>query len=124
MSFLQTCGDSAMMMRIDDPFDTVESAHSFLMLLRESVSEAKQELHVDVQRASRSEISRRLDALRVAAYKMDKLEFHLARSSRILNDLRSLRRLLFEERQQRTRAEEAEALSVQASSDDRSGHRS
>jgi len=113
-----------MMMRIDDPFDTVESAHSFLMLLRESVSEAKQELHVDVQRASRSEISRRLDALRVAAYKMDKLEFHLARSSRILNDLRSLRRLLFEERQQRTRAEEAEALSVQASSDDRSGHRS
>jgi hypothetical protein len=39
-----------------------------------------------------------LDALRVAAYNVEKLEFHLNRSSRILNDLRSLRRLLFEER--------------------------
>jgi hypothetical protein len=91
-----------MPLRIDDPFDTVESAHSFLMLLRESVAEAKRELEVDVERASRSDTSRRLDALRVAAYNMEKLEFHLTRSSRILNDLRSLRRLLFEERMRRT----------------------
>jgi hypothetical protein len=86
----------------NDPFDSIESAHSFLTLLRETVSEAKREVDNDVQRTSDSSVSRRLDALRIAAYKMEKLEFHLNRSSRILDDLRSLRRLLFEERMNRT----------------------
>jgi hypothetical protein len=39
-----------------------------------------------------------LDALRIALDNLEKLELHVNRSSRILNDLRSLRRLLFEER--------------------------
>ena len=87
-----------MLLRNDDPFDSIESAHSFLILLRQTVGETRQELETDVQRASDSGVSRSLDALRIAAYKVEKLEFHLNRSSRILNDLRSLRRLLFEER--------------------------
>lgn len=82
----------------DDPFDSIESAHSFLILLRETVSEARRELETDLQRASDPDASRRLDALRMAAYNVEKLEFHLNRSSRLLNDLRSLRRLLFDER--------------------------
>src|SRR5215469_3065365 len=87
-----------MPLRTDDPFDSIESAHSFLMLLRETVADARQELEMDVHRAPNPDASRRLDALRIAAYNVEKLEFHLNRSSRILNDLRSLRRLLFEER--------------------------
>lgn len=87
-----------MQMRTDDPFDSIESAHAFLTLLRESVVEARRELEMDLQRVSNSDSSRRLDALRVAAYNAEKLEFHLNRSSRLLNDLRSLRRLLLEER--------------------------
>ena len=74
------------------------SAHDFVALLAETVAEAKRELESDVQRESASDHSRRLDALRVALYSLDKLELHVNRSQRILNDLRTLRRLLFEER--------------------------
>jgi len=101
-----------MPLRIDDPFDSIESAHSFLTLLRETVAEARRELETDVQRASDSGVSRSLDAFRIAAYKVEKLEFHLNRSSRILNDLRSLRRMLFEERTHRTADSRAEAEEV------------
>ncbi len=111
-----------MPLRTDDPFDSIESAHSFLTLLRESVAEARRELEMDVQRASKSDVARRVDALRVAAYNVEKLEFHLSRSSRLLNDLRSLRRLLFEERTQRAADSRSGAgeviVSPQMSSDD------
>jgi hypothetical protein len=45
---------TGMPLRIDDPFDSIESAHSFLMLLRDSVEEARRELETDLQRASDS----------------------------------------------------------------------
>lgn len=77
-------------------FETLESARDFVALLAESIAEARQELEGDVQREPAS--SRRLDALRIALYSVAKLEVHVKRTSRILNDLRSLRRLLFEER--------------------------
>ena len=57
--------------------------------------EAKRELAADVER----EIpSRRLDALQIALYNLQEPESHVNSASRILNDLRTLRRLLFEER--------------------------
>ena len=83
---------------MEDQFETLESAYDFVALLAETVNEAKRELEGDVQRESASHHSRRLDALRVALYSLDKLELHVNRSQRILNDLRTLRRLLFEER--------------------------
>lgn len=83
---------------MEDQFETLESAYDFMALLAETVAEAKQELESDVQRESASNVSRRLDALRIALYSLDKLELHVNRSRRILNDLRTLRRLLFEER--------------------------
>lgn len=83
----------------DDPFGTIESAHDFMTLLAAAVSQAKADLQMDVDRDSASaDLSRRVDALRMALYNVEKLEVHLNRSSRILNDLRTLRRLLFEER--------------------------
>ena len=85
--------------RMEHPFETIESAHDFMALFAEAVSQAKEELQLDVDRETDSpEASRRLDALRMALYNVEKLEHHLNRSSRILNDLRILRRLLFEER--------------------------
>lgn len=78
-------------------FETLESAHSFVALLAETVAEAKHELEGDVDRESAA--SRRRDALRIALYNLDKLKLHVNRSKRILNDLRTLRRLLFEERE-------------------------
>jgi hypothetical protein len=98
---------------MEDQFETLESAYDFVALLGETVAEAKRELEGDVQRESASDHSRRLDALRVALYSLDKLELHVNRSQRILNDLRTLRRLLFEER---GRISAAQALTAQYAS--------
>jgi hypothetical protein len=83
---------------MEDRFETLESAYDFVALLAETVTEAKRELESDVQRESASNPSRRLDALRIAQYNVGKLELHVNRTKRLLNDLRTLRRLLFEER--------------------------
>jgi len=86
------------MPRMEVQFENLESAHEFVALLAETVADAKRELESDVQRESASNVSRRLDALRIALYSLGKLELHVNRTSRLLNDLRTLRRLLFEER--------------------------
>lgn len=81
---------------MESQFESLESAHDFVTLLAETVAEAKRELTTDVEREAIP--SRRLDTLQVALYNLQKLELHVNRTSRILNDLRTLRRLLFEER--------------------------
>lgn len=83
---------------MEHQFETLESAQDFVKLLAETVTEAKHELESDVQRESLP--SRRLDALRIALYNLNKLELHVTQTSRLLNDLRTLRRLLFEERRE------------------------
>jgi hypothetical protein len=87
---------------MEHQFETLESAHDFVKLLAETVAEVKRDLEADVQRESLP--SRRLDALRIALYDVSRLENHVSRTSRILNDLRSLRRLLFEERREASHA--------------------
>jgi hypothetical protein len=97
-----------------DPFGTIESAHDFMTLLAAAISEARAELQMDVYRESaRADVSRRVDALRIALYNVEKLELHLNRSGRILNDLRTLRRLLFEERAVTNRADSRSVASVE-----------
>lgn len=80
------------------PFDSIESAYDFVKILSLVVAETKQDIDADIKRESALRLPRRLDALRVAFYSLEKLELHMNKSCRILNDLRSLRRLLFEER--------------------------
>jgi hypothetical protein len=80
------------------PFDSIENAKDYVRLLQETVADARQEIAADLAAASEAQSDRRLEALRVIHYKLEKLEQHLHSSSRTLNDLRSLRRLLFEER--------------------------
>jgi hypothetical protein len=82
---------------MENPFDSIESAYEFVQLLAATVGDAKRELEADIAREELSP-SRRLDALRIALYNLKKLEFDMNRSRRLLNDLRTLRRLLFEER--------------------------
>jgi len=83
----------------DNPFETIESAHGFVKLLAKAVRETKGALEADVERESWSDKSRRLDAFRIVLYSLGKLEAHMYQSSRILNDLRTLRRLLLAERE-------------------------
>ena len=80
------------------PFDSIENAHEFMTLLAQTVFETKLEIEADVARESSSNYPRRTEALKLALYTLTRLEFHMDRSRRILNDLRTLRRLLFEER--------------------------
>jgi hypothetical protein len=80
------------------PFDSIENAKDYVRLLQETVADARQEIAADLAAASDSQPDRRVEALRVIHYKLEKLEQHLHSSSRTLNDLRSLRRLLFDER--------------------------
>lgn len=80
------------------PFESIESTHEFITLLAQTIYETKLDIEADVEREANGTVTRRLEALRLALYTLDKLELHLNRSRRILNDLRTLRRLLFEER--------------------------
>ena len=82
------------------PFDTIESAQDFVRVLADTIEETKREIQLDLDRElSQAQSSRRSDGLRIAVYNLKKLEHHMANSRRILNDLRSLRRLLFAERE-------------------------
>jgi hypothetical protein len=83
-------------------FDTIESAQEFLALLREAVEDAKRNTDADIIKEGNLQPSRRLDALRLVMFKLDKLDQHVKDSCRLLNDLRSLRRLLLEERLEST----------------------
>ena len=94
---------------IETTFDSIESAHEFVGLLTEAVVEAKRDIEADVLRESGWKDSRRQEALRLALYNLEKLAIHMNKSRRVLNDLRSLRRLLLEERS-------AGALTVQPGS--------
>lgn len=86
------------MIQTVSPFDTIESAQDFLRILAETIGEARQEIAADLERDLQFPASRRTRALQIASYNLDRLEKQMLRSRRILNDLRSLRRLLFAER--------------------------
>lgn len=89
------------------PFDSVESAQQFLDLLAEAVEEARCEVNQQIAEADAEPAQRRKQGLQLVSYNLAKLATHLAASRRILNDLRSLRRLLLEERQlERTQPDE------------------
>ena len=80
------------------PFDNVESAHEFVNRLAQVVLETRHDIEADIRRETNSNFPRRLEALQLSVCKMQTLEFHLKKSCCLLNDLRSLRRILFEER--------------------------
>ncbi len=78
---------------IQTPFDSIEGAHEYVTLLAGQVEVVKAGLAEDIA-ATGEPAGRRLDALRLVGYKLNQLEDHLAKTSRLLNDLRALRRLL------------------------------
>ena len=89
---------------LQTPFDSVENAHQYVRLLAEAITEAKSEIAADLGAAAQAKSERRVQALQIVQFKLDKLEQHLQSSSRLLNDLRTLRRLLLDERPEPTTA--------------------
>ena len=95
-----------------DLFESIESAHQYVNLLGEVVADAKTNLDAGLDEETLSQFPRQRDALRLASYNLQKLGIHMGASSRILNDLRSIRRLLFHERED-TRRKRIESSSLQ-----------
>jgi hypothetical protein len=87
----------------ETPFDNIESSHEYVAMLAEALNEARQEIEEDIRLAEKEGPSaeRRKQALLLVSYNLNKLNLHITSSRRILNDLRSLRRLLLSERAER-----------------------
>ena len=82
----------------ETPFDNIEGSHEYVALLAEAIEEARREIEAEIALAEREEAERRKEALLLVAYNLGKLDLHIRTSRRILNDLRTLRRLLLDER--------------------------
>jgi hypothetical protein len=82
----------------ETPFDSIESSHEYVAMLAEAVEEARREVEEEVSTAEREGADRRKEALLLVSYNLAKLHLHITGSRRILNDLRTLRRLLLAER--------------------------
>ena len=82
----------------ETPFDNIESSHEYVCLLTEAVETALSEVDADIAAAGADGAERRIQALQLVRFKLDKLSGHMKSSRRLLNDLRTLRRLLLEER--------------------------
>ena len=67
-------------------------------MLAEAVEEARRDVEDEVASADRDHADRRKEALLLVSYNLAKLNLHITSSRRILNDLRTLRRLLLAER--------------------------
>jgi hypothetical protein len=79
---------------VETPFESIESAHEYVGLLREQIISVRTEVAEDIGVAVEEGATRQFDALRLVDYKLSQLDQHLGAASRILNDLRALRRLL------------------------------
>lgn len=84
--------------RSETPFDNIESSHEYVCLLADAVQEALTEVEKDIALAGADGASRRREALQLVHFNLSKLSGHMKGSRRILNDLRTLRRLLLDER--------------------------
>jgi hypothetical protein len=84
--------------RSETPFDNIESSHEYVSMLAEAIDVALAEAEADLALAGADQADRRREAIQLVLFKMNKLKGHMTASRRILNDLRTLRRLLLEER--------------------------
>jgi hypothetical protein len=84
--------------QFEQPFDSIESAHEFMNVLAETILDAMKDLDRDRQSAIRGGEKRREQAIELARYKLKILTCHVHKSRRVLNDLRTIRRLMLDER--------------------------
>jgi len=82
----------------DTPFDNIESSHQYVSLLHDAIEEARREVDEEIAFSTDEDADRRKEALQIVADNLAKLSLHMKTSGRLLNDLRTLRRLLLAER--------------------------
>jgi len=85
--------------RPETPFDNIESAEQFVELLIEAIEESKRAVDADIALAEGDRLGRSKKALQLVSTNLTKLSHYMTRSRQILNRLKTLRRLLLQERQ-------------------------
>jgi phospholipid N-methyltransferase len=90
-------------------FDSIESAQDFMKILAETILDSMKDLNADQQAAAQDGEPRRAQAIELAIFKLKTLNCHIHKSRIILNDLRTVRRLILNERQPKERAMAATA---------------
>jgi len=104
--------------RSETPFDNIESSHEYVMLLAEAIHEALADIEEDIRLAKADGATRRVEALQLVHFNISKLCNHMTSSRRILNDLRTLRRLLLDERAAHSAVESSSTRVLRAMSAD------
>ena len=83
----------------ETPFDSIEGSYEYVDMLADAIAEAKHDVEEEVALAEKEGANRRKQGLLLVSFNLAKLESHMTASRRILNDLRTLRRVLLSERQ-------------------------
>ncbi len=83
---------------VEQPFESIESAYDFMDVLAQMIMEAMSDLHDDHLAAVRDGQARRARAIELALFKAKTLNCYVHKSRRMLNDLRTIRRLILNER--------------------------
>jgi len=78
----------------EEPFQSIESAHDFMLVLETVIVDAQGELQRMLDDANSASDDRRKEAVRLALFKISQLDTHTRKSRRILNDLGLIRSLL------------------------------
>ena len=84
--------------RRETPFDNIESAEQFVELLIEAIKESRCDVDAEIALAEANRSGRSKKALQLVSANLAKLSQHMTTSRRILNHLKTLRRLLLQER--------------------------
>lgn len=87
-----------MSQEIEVPFDSIESAQEFMNVLALTALDVMNDLRHDRERALQDGEHRRAQAIDLAIYKLKMLGCYVHKSKRTLNDLRTIRRLILNER--------------------------
>jgi len=77
-------------------FESIESAQEYFELLAEVVLESQKVVQTDIQEKADSGSARHVEALRLIGFKLERLSSQIKTSRRILNDLRMLRRVVYQ----------------------------
>jgi len=90
---------NGMSYRRETPFDNIESAEQFVKLLIDAIKESRRDVDAEIANAEANRPGRSKKALQLVSANLGKLSQHMTTSRRILNHLKTLRRLLLQERQ-------------------------
>jgi hypothetical protein len=83
---------------VAQPFESIESAYEFMSVLADTILEGVKDLHREHQVAVSVGQKRRSRAIELALFKLKMLSCYVYKSRRTLNDLRTIRRLILNDR--------------------------